>query len=440
MNFDPTQARRFEERTRRSKELYEQMLEVIPTGHGGGMSLYLPGNPITIDRAEGCWIWDVDGNRYLDLRLGDWVLYHGHCDPEVTAAVREQMERAWQIGAPEWDRGYRMAALLAERTPSVDKVRFFASGTDANLCALRLARAFTGRRKLAKAFGSYHGAADVLLAGTSIIKPGEFIPAGVPDEIRRDFVEIPFNDPDGAAAILEREGEELAAILVEPVMTAAGMIPATPEFLERLRAVASRQGTVLIFDEVVTYPTAYGGAQAHFEVTPDLTTFAKAIGGGLPASAVGGKAEIMDLLEPEAHGGNAPLGVMATFGGNSVAMASGIATLEKMTPAAHEAVNALAAGTRERIDEIGRRNGVPLHATGLGHLTGIHWTDERVVDYETRLGDDREKVANIMLTLNNEGYYSTFTGFVLLSTAVGEPEVDRFLVALEQSLTTLGYV
>jgi glutamate-1-semialdehyde 2,1-aminomutase len=439
IEYDATEAERFRARTRRSRELHERTLEVIPTGHAGGMSLYLPGNPITVDRADGCWIWDVDGNRYLDLRLGDWVLIHGHCDEDVNRAVREQMTRAWQIGAPEWDLGQRMASILCERTPSIEKVRFFASGTDANLCALRLARAFTGRTKVAKAIASYHGTADVLLAGTSLLRPGEFVPVGVPERVEEDIVEIPFNDPDAAEAILEREGEQIAALLVEPVMTAAGMIEARAEFLQRLRAVTERHGIVLIFDEVVTYPVAYGGGQAHFGVTPDLTTLAKAIGGGLPASAVGGRAEIMDLLEPEAHGGKAPMDVMATFGGNLLAMAAGIACLEKLTPEAHEQINGLAARTRARIDEIGERNGVPLHATGLGHLIGMHWAEDRVVDYETRLGDDREKIANIMLTLNNEGYYSTFTGFVLLSTAIGDQEVDGFLTALERAIRKLGY-
>lgn len=437
--FDPTQVERFRERTARSRELHARTLEVIPTGHAGGMSWFLPGNPIAIDRASGCWIWDVDGNRYLDMRLGDWCLIHGHCDEDVNAAVREQMTRAWQIGAPEWDLGYRMASLLRDRTPSIDKVRFFASGTDANLCALRVARAYTGRHKLAKVFAGYHGTADVLLAGTSLLRPGEFIPNGIPERTREDFVEYPFNDPDGAQEVLEREGDDIAAVIVEPVMTAAGMIEAAPEFLQRLREVTERLGIVLIFDEVVSYPVAYGGGQAQFGVTPDMTTLAKAIGGGLPASAVGGRAEIMDLLEPDAHGGKAPVDVMATFGGNLMAMAAGIATLEKLTPEAHERLSALAERTKERIDDIGRRHGVPLHTTGLGYLIGMHWSEDRVVDYETRLGDDREKIANIMLTLNNEGFHSTFTGFILLSTAIGEAEIDALLEAIERAIVRLGY-
>jgi glutamate-1-semialdehyde 2,1-aminomutase len=440
MEFNAAEIERFRARTPRSKELWERTKEVIPTGHGGGMGYFVP-HPILVERAKGCWLWDVDGNRYLDLRIGDWVLIHGHCDEDIERAVREQMARSVQIGGPEWDLGYRMAALLRDRTPSIDKVRFFVSGTDANLCATRLARVATGRTKIAKAMGSYHGTADVLLVGSSILRdPSVFTPAGVPSHVAGDVVEIPFNDPDGAEEILERESADLAAVIIEPAMTAAGMLEATPEFLQRVRDVTTRNGIVLIFDEVVTFPVAYGGGQAHFGVHPDLTTLGKAIGGGLPASAVGGRADLMDLLEPDAHGGLAAMDVMATFGGNQVAMAAGIACLEKLTPEVHERVNALAAKTKSQIDELGRRYGVPLHATGLGHLIGIHWAQERVVDYRTRLLDDREKIVNINLALDNEGYYQTFTGLVLLSTVIGDQEIDGFLLALERALHTLGYV
>ncbi len=439
MELNAIEVEKFRARTQRSKELWERTKEVIPTGHAGGMGYFLP-HAILVERGKGCWLWDVDGNRYLDLRIGDWVLIHGHCDDDIEAAVAHQMSRLVQVGGPEWDLGYRMACLIRDRTPSVDKVRFFVSGTDANLTAVRLARVFTGRMKIAKAMGSYHGTADVLLVGTSILRdPAEMIPSGVPAWTATDVVEIPYNDPDGAEAIIEREAANLSAVFIEPVMTAMGMVEATVEFLQRVREVTARHGIVLVFDEVVTFPIAYGGGQAHFGVTPDLTTFGKAIGGGLPASAVGGRAEIMDLLEPDMHSGAAPMGVMSTFGGNQVAMAAGIATLEKLTPEVHARMNALGDRTRARIDELGRRYSIPLHSTGLGHLIGIHWAEERVVDMRTRLLDDREKIVNINLALNNEGYYQTFTGLFLLSTAIGDQEIDGFLLALERSLHTLGY-
>lgn len=440
MHLDQAQVAIYCERTRRSKQLWERTKQVIPTGHAGGMGYFLP-HPILVDHAQGCWLWDVDGNRYLDLRLGDWVLIHGHNDPDIERAVTDQMRKAVQIGGPEWDLGYRMASLLVERTPSVEKVRFFASGTDANLCALRLARVFTGRSKVAKVLGSYHGTADEFTVGHSVLRgPDDLFPAGVAPHAAAEVLEIPYNDLEGTEAVLVEHASEIAAVFVEPVMSAAGMVQAQPEYLRGLRELTQTLGIVLIFDEVVTYPVAYGGGQVHYGVRPDLTTMGKAIGGGMPASAVGGRAEILDLLEPDAHGGGAPLSVLATFGGQSVAMAAGIACLEKLTPEVHQGLAALGDRTRAHIDDLGRRYGIPLHATGVGHLIGIHWSPEPVVDYRTRLLDDREKVVNINLALDNDGYYQTFTGLFLLSTAVGAQEVDGFLLAVERALHTLGYV
>ncbi|MCW2830481.1 MAG: hypothetical protein JWP31_1173 [Aeromicrobium sp.] len=439
MTLNEAQTKIFVERTPRSKELWERTKALIPTGHAGGMGAFAP-HPIVVERGKGCWLWDVDGNRYLDLRLGDWVLIHGHSDDDIRAAVHEQMGKMVQVGAPEWDLGYRMASLLVERTPSIEKVRFFVSGTDANLCAIRLARGFTGRTKIAKAIGSYHGTSDALVVGHSVLRgPDDYLPTGVPAHAVDEIVEFPFNDPDGAEEVLRREAEDIAVLLVEPVMTAAGMVEASGEFLRRLRAVTEELGIVLVFDEVVTYPVAYGGGQAHFGVTPDLTTLGKAIGGGLPVSAVGGRADIMDMLEPDPSAGRPSMSVMSTFGGNSASLAAGITCLEKLTPEAHDALTIRGERVRLHIDALGRKYDIPLHATGLGHLIGIHWAEERVVDYDTRMKDDREKIRDINLVLDNEGYYQTFTGLFLLSTAIGDQEVDAFLGAFERSLHILGH-
>ena len=440
LELNQTEVAKWRKRTPRSDELWGKTKNLIPTGHAGGMGYFLP-YPIVVKRAKGCWLWDVDDNRYLDLRLGDWVLIHGHCDDDIRNAVMRQMERHTQVGAPEWDCAYRMAEQLVERTPSIEKVRFFASGTDANLAAIRMARAYTGRTKVAKVIGSYHGTADVLLVGHSILRDADdYIPIGVPAHAAEEVIEFPYNDPDAAESILERDGHDIAAILVEPCLTAAGMIDAQRGFLQRLREVATRKEIVLIFDEVVTYPVAYGGAQVLFDVRPDLTTLGKAIGGGLPASAVGGRTQLMNLLEPDAHEGTAPLSIMSTFGGNSVAMAAGVATLQKLSAEAHENMCALGNKARNHINALGRKYQIPLHATGLGHLVGVHWADARVTDYQTRLLDDREKIVNINLALNNEGYYQTFVGVFLMSTAIGNQEVDGWLLAFEQALHTLDYV
>lgn len=440
MQFNDEQIQIYRSRTPRSKELWERTKQLIPTGHAGGMGAFQP-HPIVVERATGCWLWDVDGNRYLDLRLGDWVLIHGHSDPDIREAVNAQMAKAVQVGAPEWNLGYRMAELLVERVPSIEKVRFFVSGTDANLCAFRLARAFTGRKKIAKSIGGYHGTSDELLVGVSVLRaPDDVVPNGVLEQAQDDVIQIPYNDPDGAERIIRAHADELAAVIIEPVMTAAGMLESTKDYLQRLRDVTEELDILLVFDEVVTFPVAYGGAQAHFDITPDLTTLGKAIGGGLPVSAVGGRQDIMDLLEPDAHDGVAPVSVMSTFGGNSASLAAGIACLEKLTPDAHDRMNRRGDRIRSHITALGTRYGIPLHATGLGNLIGVHWAEERVVDEPSLRNDDREKIQNINLVLDNEGYYQTFTGLFLLSTAIGDQEIDGFLQAFERALHTLGYV
>jgi glutamate-1-semialdehyde 2,1-aminomutase len=440
LTLHPGEERKYRKRTPRSLELLERTKPLIPTGHAGGMWYQLP-YPVLLERGKGCRIWDVDGNEYVDLRIGDWVLIHGHCNDYIRDAIVAQLDKGVQFGCPDWDLSYRMASLLVERMPSVERVRFLVSGTEANLLAMRLARAHTGRTKIAKTQGSYHGHADHTVVGSSTvgIQPKK-VPAGVVPSVADELVEIPFNDPDGAEEILEREAANVAAVLVEPVQGAAGMIDASTEYLQRLRDVTARLGIVLIFDEVVTFPVAYGGAQAFHQVTPDLTTMSKAIGGGLPMSAVGGRSELMDLLDPELYGGVAPVTSVSTFGGNQVSLAAGIAALELLTPEVHARVQAIGDRARNGIDELGSSYDIPLHSSGLGHLFGMHWALERVVDYRTRMQSDRQKIVNLHLALMNQGYYQMSLGYFLISTEIGEEEIDGFLAALERALHTLELV
>jgi glutamate-1-semialdehyde 2,1-aminomutase len=440
VSLHPGEEQRYRERTPRSRELLEKARGLIPTGHAGGMWYQLP-YPVLLERGQGTQVWDVDGNEYADMRIGDWVMVHGHGDPHVRDAIVGQLGKAGQFGCPEWDLAYRLGSLIQERMPSVERIRFQVSGTETNLLALRLARAYTGRTKLAKATGSYHGIADILIAGTPSIRYVETtLPPGVTEGVAQDVVEYPFNDPDGTEEVLTREADNIAAVIVEPVMGAAGMIPATHEFIQRLRAVTERLGIVLIFDEVVTFPMAYGGAQAYFDIRPDLTTMSKAIGGGLPAAALGGSAEIMELLEPTRHGGKAPITAASTFGGNVTAMAAGIACVEQLTPEVHRQIDALGDRLRAGIDEIGSRHGIPLHATGAGHLTGMHWAEERVVDHRTRMQSDDEKVTNIVMGLMNEGWFTFSFGYLLINRAFDEEKVDAFHEALERALHAVELV
>jgi glutamate-1-semialdehyde 2,1-aminomutase len=433
IELHPAAERIYRERTARSRETLERNRSLIPTGHTGGMWFQLP-YPIVLERGEGSRVWDVDGNEYMDFRIGDWLLIHGHRNPAINDAIRRQLDVALQFGSPEWDLGYRMASLLVERMPSVEKVRFAVSGTETNQIALRLARTLTGRPKMAKMAAGYHGVADQLLVANGISYDPGAVPAGVSRTAVEDVVVLPFNDADATEELIERHAGELAAVLAEPIMGVAGMIPASPEYLERLRAVTERHGIVLIFDEVVTFPVAYGGGQAHYGVTPDLTTMSKSIGGGLPLGAVGGRTEIMNLLEPMVNDYAPPVVAASTFGGNQVALAAGIACLEQLTPEAHERLQRLGQRARDGIDALGERYGIPLHATGFGHLFAMHWAEERVTSSRTLGGDDREKIVNISIALNNEGYYQFSFGAFLLSTAVTDHEIDGFLAAMERSL------
>jgi glutamate-1-semialdehyde 2,1-aminomutase len=437
--LDAEEERRYRERTPRSRELLEETRKLIPTGHGGGMWYQLP-YPVLLERGEGCWIWDVDGNRYLDLRIGDWVMIHGHSNPVIRDAIVGQLDKAIQFGAADWDLSYRMATLLQERMPSLERIRFLVSGTEANLLAIRLARAFTGRVKVARTAGSYHGHDDVLVTGSTAVAIAPRVPLGVSPHTTSELVEIPFNDPDGAEEILTREASDIAALLLEPVQGGGGMIDADPEYVRRLREVTERLGIVLVFDEVVTFPIAYGGAQAWFGVTPDLTTMSKSIGGGLPMSALGGRAEIMGLLDPELHGGVAPVTSVSTFACNQASLAAGIAAIELLTPEKHARLKAMGDRARAGIDELGRRHGIPLHSSGLGHLIGMHWAEERVRDLPTKLRNDRGKIVNLHLALMNDGLYQMSLGYFLISTEVGEEEIDGFLAKLDGALHRLGYV
>jgi glutamate-1-semialdehyde 2,1-aminomutase len=440
ITLDPAEERKYRDRTRRSLELLERTKPLIPTGHGGGMWYQLP-YPVLLTHGKGARVWDVDGNEYVDLRIGDWVMIHGHANDTIRDAIVAQLDKGLQFGSPDWDLSYRMASMLVERMPSVERVRFLVSGTEANLLAMRLARAHTGRVKIAKAEGSYHGHADHTVVGSSTvgINPNR-VPAGVAPAVPAELLEIPFNDPDGAEEILEREAADVAAVIVEPVQGAAGMIDASTEYLQRLREVTARLGIVLVFDEVVTFPIAYGGAQAYHRVTPDLTTMSKAIGGGLPMSAIGGRKEIMDLLDPDLYGGKAPVASVSTFGCNQASLAAGIAALELLTPEVHARVQAVGDRARAGIDELGQSYHVPLHSTGLGHLFGMHWAPERVRDFRTRMQSDRQKIVNLHLALMNEGYYQMSLGYFLISTEITDADIDGFLAALERALHTLEYV
>jgi glutamate-1-semialdehyde 2,1-aminomutase len=307
--------------------------------------------------------------------------------------------------------------------------------------ALRIARVATGRQKIAKMRGGYHGTYDPSLISNYRWKDPDHVPPGLADGTVENTILLHYNDIAATTALVERHAADLAALIVEPVIGGSGMIPADRDFLVTLRELTRRHGIVLIFDEMVTFTYGPHGAQGHYGVTPDLTTLGKAIGGGLPLAAFGGSAALMDLCDGAVHGGVPPVRHAATFGGIPISLAAGIACVEQLTPAVHAKLHRLGARVRAGIDDLGRRYEIPLRSTGAAHYFCLQWTPTPVVDFDTALSSDREIVGDIVLALNNEGFMLFYSnGVGLMSEPMDDTHADGFLAALERSIRALGLV
>ncbi|TMF91362.1 MAG: aminotransferase class III-fold pyridoxal phosphate-dependent enzyme [Chloroflexi bacterium] len=417
----PSVEEQFRATTTRSRELYEQALQVMP----GGVtrtSIYSEPYPIYAARGEGCRVWDVDGTRRLDLVVNYTALVAGHAHPAVVEAIREQAARGTSFAAPNPPE-VALARELVERIASIEKIRFTNSGTEATMMALRLARAHTGRTKFAKVEGGYHGSHDLVqdpeVAGT-LPDVGEFA------------VVIPYNDAAGATAILDRHGAELAAVIVEPILGSGGMIPADPEYLRALRAACDRHGSLLIFDEVISFRVARGGAQELYGIRPDLTTLGKVIGGGLPVAAFGGRADVMELLDPRRPGFLPQAG---TLNGHPLGMAAGVATLALLTPEVYAELDRRGERTREGLRALFAEHEIPAQVTGVSSLMQIHFTPEPVRSSRDVQRTDARRRKEFVLGLCNHGVLLNSRGMAALSTPVGEAEIDEFLEAVDTVLT-----
>ena len=352
-------------RTPASLAAYRQASTIIPSGAPAALGHITP-YPLAIQRGDGAYVWDADGNRLVDFFAGDWLLVLGHRHPAVIAALLAQSERGLTFGNPDPGLGYDYASLLQSRIPSLERVRFTTSGTEATWSALSLARNATGRGKIAKMVGGFHGTHDAVLVGSMSVGGGSAVPTGLVPGVEGSIVLLPFNDADRCEQIIRSVGDELAAVIIEPVLGGTGMVPATKEFLVRLRAATSACGAILIFDEVVTFPVSSGGAQGYYGVT-DLTTMGKSVSGGLPLAAYGGRADIMELTDPTTHPElEAQYG--STLGGIPICLAVGLAQVSQLTPEVHAHLQALGDQLRHGVEGIAVHRGVPLRVTGLGHL------------------------------------------------------------------------
>ena len=397
---------------------------------------YFDPYPLYITRGEGCRIWDADGIERIDV-LGNYTaMILGHAHPKVVEAIRKQAALGTGFAAAN-PVEVQLAELLCERVPSLEAVRFCNSGTEATMFAMRLARAFTGRPKIARIEGGYHGThdyaevsthPDVDRAGPPDAPIAQADSIGTPSWALEQTVVLPFNNPDAAEAIIRREAGGLAAVILEPIIGAGGVIAATPAYLERLRSVTAELSILLIFDEVISLRVAPGGAQELYGVMPDLTTLGKIIGGGLPVAAFGGRAHVMELLDPRRKPNLAQGG---TYNGNPLGMAAGLAAMTELTPDVYEDLNRKGARVCEQLTEVLATHGVRAQVNGVGSLFAIHFTDQPVVDYRTKASSDQKVTHEFFLGLVNHGVLMAPRAMGSLSTPMEEADLERFIDAVD---------
>jgi glutamate-1-semialdehyde 2,1-aminomutase len=423
-------------KTEHSEELFARGKRVIPGGVNSPVRAFgaVGGTPRFIERGEGCRVFDVDGNAYIDY-VGSWgPLILGHADPDVLRAAGEAMARGTSFGAPT-QREVELAELLCEALPGMEMVRLVSSGTEATMSALRLARAATGRGRILKFEGCYHGHADALLvgAGSGVATLGIPGSPGVPEAFTKLTIQAPYNDPAAVAAAFERWGEGIACVVVEPVAGNMGCVPPLPGFLEELRSQCNRSGALLIFDEVMTgFRVAWGGAQLLYGVQPDLTCLGKVVGGGFPAAAYGGRRELMEQMAPEG-----PVYQAGTLSGNPLAVAAGLATLRRLAePGTYEALETLAQRLTRGLVERAAAAGVELSTAAVGGMFGFFFHPGPVGCFEDAKKADEGRFRAFFAAMLEAGIYLAPSpyeaGFV--SLAHGEAEVDATLAAAETAL------
>jgi glutamate-1-semialdehyde 2,1-aminomutase len=429
-------------RNKKAKLFYQRSSKYLPGGTTRTLSFFSP-YPLFIQKGSGCKIFDVDGNARIDFFNNATSLILGHANPAVVKAVRERVKLGTAFHAPtEYE--VEMARLLCERVPSVERVRFMNSGTEAAMMALRAAKAFTGKSKIGKMEGGYHGSADhayvsvhpdLSEAGSALSPASVSDSAGISAETMKEVVVLPFNNPEASEEIVRRERDNLACVIVEPMMGAAGNIPAKREFLRELRRITRENDVLLIFDEVQTFRHSFGGAQALHGVTPDITALGKIIGGGFPVGAVGGKAEIMSVFD--SSGGKAKVPHGGTFNGNPVTMAAGLATMKQLTRSSFAHLARLGNDLRSGMTSLFDRYGYKARVTGETSFFKIHFTDEEVVDYRSACGGvNKEEEKRIFFHLLNRGFFLESSVKGCISMPMEKREIHALLNAMEDFLKT----
>jgi glutamate-1-semialdehyde 2,1-aminomutase len=419
---------------RRSAELFEIAKQIIPGGVNSPVRAFrsVGMTPPFIKKAKGSKIIDVDGNEYIDY-VGSWgPMILGHAYDEVIQAIHKAVEDGTSFGAPT-EREIKLAQLICRAVPSVEVIRMVSSGTEAVMSAIRLARGFTGRDKILKFEGCYHGHSDGLLvkAGSGALTTGVPDSAGIPADYAKNTLIASYNDSSQIADLMKKYGDQLAAIIIEPVAGNMGVVLPDPEFLRLLRTLTVEYGVLLIFDEVITgFRVAYHGAQGYYGITPDLTVFGKIIGGGLPVGAYGGRKDIMAKISPVG-----PVYQAGTLSGNPVAMAAGIETLRILrdNPLIYNHLEEKAARLEKAFLDTARKYGIPMAVNRVGSILSAFFTHEKVVDYNSAVTADTQRFTQYFRGMLERGIYIAPSQFeaMFVSNAHSDEDIKKTIAVID---------
>ncbi|REB07156.1 glutamate-1-semialdehyde-2,1-aminomutase [Sporosarcina sp. BI001-red] len=422
----------------KSKQAFRKAVDLMPGGVNSPVRAFKSVNmdPIFMESGKGAIITDIDGNEYIDYVLSWGPLILGHAEEGVVSAIQEVAVKGSSFGAPTLLEN-ELAEIVIDRVPSIEMVRMVSSGTEATMSVLRLARGYTKRNLILKFEGCYHGHGDSLLikAGSGVATLGLPDSPGVPEGVAKNTITVPYNDLESLRVAFNEYGHDLAGVIVEPVAGNMGVVPPLPGFLEELRKLTEENGTMLIFDEVMTgFRVGYNCAQGHFGITPDLTCLGKVIGGGLPVGAYGGKREIMEHIAPAGTVYQA-----GTLSGNPLAMTAGIETLKRLNSASYEHFMKLGDQLEKGFREAASANGIPHTVNRAGSMIGFFFTNEEVIDYETAKTSDLALFAEYYRLMAEEGIFlppSQFEG-MFLSAAHTEEHISKTVDAFHKVFSQL---
>ncbi|MDC0833974.1 glutamate-1-semialdehyde 2,1-aminomutase [Geitlerinema sp. CS-897] len=426
-------------KTSKSEEIFAAAQKLMPGGVSSPVRAFksVGGQPVVFDRVRGAYAWDVDGNQYIDY-VGTWgPAICGHAHPDVIGALHDALDKGTSFGAPCYLENV-LAEMVIDAVPSIEMVRFVNSGTEACMAVLRLMRAFTGREKVIKFEGCYHGHADMFLvkAGSGVATLGLPDSPGVPKTATSNTLTAPYNDLEAVKALFEENPEEIAGVILEPVVGNSGFILPDAGFLEGLRELTQEYGALLVFDEVMTgFRISYGGAQEKFGVTPDLSTLGKIIGGGLPVGAYGGRADIMSMVAPAG-----PMYQAGTLSGNPLAMTAGIATLELLQkPGTYEQLDAMTKKLSEGLLQAARETGHTVCGGSLSAMFGMFFTEGPVHNYDDAKTSDLAKFGKFHRGMLERGIYLAPSQFEagFTSLAHTDEDIDRTVTAAREVLSAL---